>query len=117
MTPNWLISAPLRAASPPTDGESRMRHSFAQISDPHLTSLEQVPFRQLMGKRLLGYISWRRRRRAEHQMRVLQALQQDLDSIELIQLLITGDLTHIGLPQEFLQASAWLKRPSSPVVQ
>ncbi len=86
-----------------------MSQCFAQISDLHLTSLEQVSLRQLLNKRLLGYISWRRKRRAEHQRHVLQALQQDLQTIAVQQLLITGDLTHIGLPQEFDEAAQWLR--------
>ena len=91
-----------------------MQPRFAHISDPHLTSLNQVSPRQLLSKRLLGYISWRRKRRAEHQSRVLQALQRDLETDELVQLVITGDLTHIGLPQEFTQAAAWLQQLGSP---
>ena len=40
--------------------------TFAQLSDPHLSSLEDVHWRDLASKRLLGYLSWRKRRRAEH---------------------------------------------------
>jgi 3',5'-cyclic AMP phosphodiesterase CpdA len=87
---------------------------FAHISDPHLTSLDQASPRQLLNKRLLGYISWRRKRRAEHQTGVLQALQSDLETEELVQLVITGDLTHIGLPQEFTQAASWLQQLGNP---
>mgnify|MGYP000057752385 CR=1 FL=1 len=51
---------------------------FAQVSDPHLSSLEQVQWPDLVNKRVLGYLSWRRRRRNEHRSEVLDALQQDL---------------------------------------
>ena len=91
-----------------------MAQSFAQISDPHLTSLEHVAPSQLLNKRLLGYISWRRKRRAEHQVQVLQALQKDLENTDTQQLLITGDLTHIGLPQEFEEAGRWLRALGNP---
>ena len=91
-----------------------MPQRFAQISDPHLSSLEDVHAGDLLNKRALGYLSWRRKRRFEHRTEVLQALQQDLDLDELDQLLVTGDLTHIGLPSEFRQASQWLRGLGSP---
>jgi 3',5'-cyclic AMP phosphodiesterase CpdA len=87
-----------------------MTQRFAQISDPHLTTLEGVRRRDLISKRALGYLSWRRKRRHEHRREVLDALQDDLHCDQLDQLLITGDLTHIGLPTEFLQARDWLQQ-------
>ena len=91
-----------------------MSQSFAQISDPHLSSPEGVSPRELFNKRALGYLSWRRKRRFEHRREVLQALQQDLQHFNLDQLLVTGDFTHIGLPQEFEQARAWLQQLGEP---
>ena len=91
-----------------------MQQCFAQISDPHLSSLEQVNPWELFNKRALGYLSWRRKRRFEHRGEVLQALQRNLDLAQLDQLLVTGDLTHIGLPSEFQQASAWLQQLGEP---
>jgi 3',5'-cyclic AMP phosphodiesterase CpdA len=91
-----------------------MAQSFAQLSDPHLTTLSGARIVQLLNKRLLGYISWRRRRRFEHRREVLDRLQADLQGESVSQLLITGDLTHIGLPQEFEQARAWLEQLGPP---
>ncbi len=91
-----------------------MRQSFAQLSDPHLSSLAAVRPRDLLSKRALGYLSWRRKRRFEHRMEVLEALQRDLAGTILDQLLVTGDLTHIGLPAEFQQASEWLQALGDP---
>ncbi|RLA48937.1 MAG: metallophosphoesterase [Gammaproteobacteria bacterium] len=88
--------------------------TFAQISDPHLSSLEGVHARDLLNKRVFGYLSWRRKRRFEHRAEVLQALQRDLRHFSLDQLLVTGDLTHIGLPQEFEQGRAWLQQLGEP---
>ena len=87
---------------------------FAQISDPHLSTLEGVQWRQLLSKRALGYLSWSRRRRFEHRPEVLEALRQDLQQFDLDQLLVTGDLTHVGLPMEFRQALAWLRTLGAP---
>ena len=87
---------------------------FAQLSDPHLSTLEGVRWRDLTGKRLLGYLSWRRRRRAEHRREVLEAMQRDLGRSRPEHLVITGDLTHIGLPDEFRQARGWLESLGEP---
>lgn len=83
---------------------------FAHLSDPHLTSLHAVRWQELLNKRLFGYLSWRRRRRAEHRTEVLDALLADLRSMRPEHVVVTGDLTHIGLPDEFRQARAWLER-------
>lgn len=91
-----------------------MNQRFAQLSDPHLTTLEQVRSQDLWNKRALGYLSWKRKRRFEHRPEVLEALQHDLQQQDLMQLLVTGDLTHIGLPDEFTQSRAWLEGLGSP---
>jgi 3',5'-cyclic AMP phosphodiesterase CpdA len=91
-----------------------MPQCFAQLSDPHLSSLTTVHPRDLLSKRALGYLSWRHKRRFEHRREVLDALQRDLAGTELDQLLVTGDLTHIGLPDEFRQAAKWLQTLGDP---
>lgn len=91
-----------------------MPQCFAQLSDPHLSSLSDVRPQELLSKRALGYLSWRHKRRFEHRQHVLAALQRDLAHIELEQLLVTGDLTHIGLPREFVEARDWLRALGDP---
>jgi 3',5'-cyclic AMP phosphodiesterase CpdA len=87
---------------------------LAHVSDLHLSSLEGVSARSLLDKRILGYLSWRHRRRREHRTDVLDALLADLQSEHLDHIAVTGDLTHIGLPQEFRQAATWLRRLGPP---
>jgi len=87
---------------------------FAQISDPHLSDLSGVRWRQLASKRVLGYLSWRRRRRHEHRPEMLAALSADLHAIAPAHTVVTGDLTHIALPEEFREAHAWLRALGTP---
>lgn len=81
---------------------------FAHLSDPHLSSPAGVPIKRLANKRLLGYLSWRTGRRREHRREVVDELVGDLRSQHPDHVVITGDMTHLGLPCEFRQVAAWL---------
>jgi len=81
---------------------------FAHLSDAHLTDLSGAAALELRGKRLLGYLSWRRRRRREHRREVLDILVAHLQGDAPQQILVSGDLTHIGLQREFREAASWL---------
>jgi 3',5'-cyclic AMP phosphodiesterase CpdA len=83
--------------------------TFAHLSDPHLSSLENIKLYTLFNKRLFGYLSWRSHRRGEHRGSVLDALVRDLQQRQLEHLVITGDLTHLGLPSEFQETTQWLQ--------
>ena len=82
--------------------------TVAHITDPHLAPLPPAPLGALCSKRLLGYLSWTRRRRHIHQKDVLAALVRDLASLSVDQVTVTGDLTNISLPDEFSAAASWL---------
>ncbi len=82
--------------------------TFAHLSDPHLTSLTGVKAADLLNKRILGYLTWRFSRRYEHLPKVLDALVADLRHAHPDHIVVTGDLTHLGLPGEFRQAAQWL---------
>ena len=86
----------------------------AHLSDLHLTSLVDVKISDLLNKRALGYLSWQLRRRHEHAPEILAALLHDLSEQALDHIVITGDLTQIGLPGEFQQARQWLETLGSP---
>ncbi|MCH9698443.1 MAG: metallophosphoesterase [Gammaproteobacteria bacterium] len=81
---------------------------FTHLTDPHLTSLDNVRVAQILNKRLLGYLSWRRRRQHIHQLSVLNTLMNHMQTLKPDHVVISGDLTHIGLPQEFDQVADWL---------
>ncbi len=89
-------------------GREKDGYLFAHISDPHLSTLNGARRRDLLNKRLLGYLSWRSHRREEHRSEVLVALVRDLERSRPRHTVITGDLTHLGLPGEFLEVARWL---------
>jgi len=89
-------------------------YTLAHLSDPHLSSLNLVRLRDLLNKRLLGYLSWRKHRRHEHRSEVLEALLEDLRAQQPEQIAITGDMTHLGLPEEFREVRQWLQRLGDP---
>jgi len=88
--------------------------TLAHLSDPHLSSPNQAPLRELLNKRISGYLSWRFRRRDEHRAEVLEALLRDLASTNPDHTVITGDLTHLGLPSEFRMVERWLSSVGPP---
>jgi len=96
------------------DASSADDFVLAHVSDLHLTSLRGIRIGELLDKRLSGYLSWQLRRRHEHRSEVLDALRNDLQAGHSDHIAVTGDLTHLGLPQEFAEAAAWLDRLGTP---
>ena len=88
--------------------------ALAHLSDPHLTTLLGVRAAELANKRILGYLSWRRRRRRVHLRSVLDALVADVAAHAPDHVAITGDLTHVGLPSECAAAFDWLRGVGTP---
>jgi 3',5'-cyclic AMP phosphodiesterase CpdA len=84
------------------------------ITDPHLSSLEGQSFGRLRGKRRSGYLSWRKNRRQLHRIEVLNQLTAAVAGHAPDQILLTGDLVHIGLEQEVAEAADWLRRLGPP---
>jgi 3',5'-cyclic AMP phosphodiesterase CpdA len=82
--------------------------TLAHVSDWHATSLEGCRARDLANKRLLGWLSWKHRRQHRHRPEVLRALFKDLKQQAPDHVAVTGDLTNIALPDEFVAAAEWL---------
>jgi len=88
--------------------------TLAHLSDFHLSSLNKLKVRDLLNKRIFGYAKWRLRRRSEHSPVVLEALVRDLQITGPDHIVVTGDLTHLGLPVEFREARNILHSLGSP---
>lgn len=87
--------------------------TLAHVTDLHIAPLPPVTWRQLANKRALGYVSWHRKRKHEHRAEVLDALCRDIAAQRPDQICITGDVTNLGLPDEYAQAPAWFQRLGS----
>ena len=87
---------------------------LAHLSDPHLAPLPPPRLTDLVGKRALGYVNWRRKRHKIHRTEQLDALVRDLKAQAPDHVAVTGDLVNLALDAEFAQARAWLHRLGSP---
>ena len=85
---------------------------FAQLSDPHLSSPSKANPLQLCNKRILGYLSWLKKRRKTHQRWILDLATEKIHAMGLDHIVFTGDMTHIGLADEFTQVTDWLNSQS-----
>jgi 3',5'-cyclic AMP phosphodiesterase CpdA len=88
--------------------------TLAHLSDPHLADHHDVHLIDFFNKRLFGYLKWRLQRRSKHHEDVLTALIHDLGANQPDHIVVTGDLTHLGLPAEFLNAKELLKKLGRP---
>ena len=84
-----------------------MSFVLAHLSDAHIGPLPKPHARELLGKRLTGYINWNKRGRL-HDMAVLTKLVEDMKSQKPDHIAMTGDILNIGLTAEFPFAREWL---------
>lgn len=93
-----------------------MRVELAHITDVHLPTPFVHPH-ELLGKRVLGWLSWRLRRRRAHRPQALRELMADVERFReetRAPLLITGDLVNIATRGEFVAARCWLRKAGIP---
>lgn len=82
---------------------------LAHLTDLHF-SIESTPRAgELLSKRLLGYLSWRRSRRFWHAAEALEAIFKDCRAAGPDLTVITGDATNVALASEFETAERGLR--------
>ena len=84
------------------------------LTDPHLSTLDGLTFMGLRGKRRSGYLSWYKNRRHIHRREVLDQLTGEVRAHQPDLVLLSGDLVHIGLEREMIEAAQWLRRLGPP---
>ena len=88
--------------------------TLAHLSDLHVTPVSIRRPSALLNKRMLGALSWAFRRRRKYRADVLAALLDDLQTHAPDHVAITGDLTNLGLADEYADALTWLERLGGP---
>ncbi|MGD9078075.1 MAG: metallophosphoesterase [Desulfobacterales bacterium] len=91
--------------------------TLAHLSDPHLADPHGSRFSDFLNKRFFGYLKWRLKRKSEHHNDVLAGMIQDIRNAQPDHIVVTGDLTHLGLAAEYAKAKSLLESlgPASDV--
>jgi 3',5'-cyclic AMP phosphodiesterase CpdA len=88
--------------------------TLAHLSDPHLPPLPAPRWRELAGKRALGYLNWTRNRHKVYRRETLEAIVADVQAQRPDHIALTGDLVNIALEAEFAPARRWLEGVGPP---
>jgi 3',5'-cyclic AMP phosphodiesterase CpdA len=87
---------------------------LAHISDVHLGPLPHFRRRDLMTKRITGYINWRRNRAKSLGNAVLAAVIDNLHASAPNHIAMTGDLVNLSLDAELPAARLWMEALGEP---
>jgi 3',5'-cyclic AMP phosphodiesterase CpdA len=88
--------------------------TLAHLSDPHLAPLPTPHWKELIGKRVTGYLNWQKKRRFIHDVETLAAVVADIKAQTPDHIAVTGDIANIALAAEFRQGRDWLESVGSP---
>ncbi|MFM9975351.1 MAG: metallophosphoesterase family protein [Beijerinckiaceae bacterium] len=83
---------------------------LAHLSDPHVGPIHPPRLRELAGKRLTGYLNWKRGRGIIHNMDMLERITVDMLAQKPDHVALTGDLVNLGLESEFVTAQRYVSR-------
>ncbi len=90
-------------------------YTLAHLSDLHIFSSKDSRPIDFFNKRLFGFLKWRLQRHAEHRNDILQNLVDDLRHKQPDHTMVTGDLVHLGLPDEYLKADDIVRALGNPL--
>ncbi len=88
--------------------------TLAHISDIHLSPMPEISWRDLIGKRLTGYLNWKLKRHDELNSETLGALVAHLRAQNADFTAVTGDLVNLALRFEVERAGQWLEALGVP---
>jgi 3',5'-cyclic AMP phosphodiesterase CpdA len=87
---------------------------LAHLSDIHLGPLPDVAYRDLVSKRITGYVNWHRNRREFLHDSVIDAIVDDMKAASPAHIAVTGDLVNLALNIEIDMARQWLELLGDP---
>ncbi|MEO3385130.1 metallophosphoesterase [Mesorhizobium sp. CAU 1741] len=87
---------------------------LAHLSDIHLGPLPDLAYRDLVSKRITGYINWRRNRRSNLHEDVIDALVDHVQASAPDHIAVTGDLMNLALDGEVELSRLWLEMLGPP---
>ncbi len=87
---------------------------LAHISDIHLGPLPDVPIRDLLSKRITGYVNWHRNRRKHLFGNTLELLLEEMKTHAPDHVAVTGDLVNLATEVEIRNAALWLSGVGKP---
>lgn len=87
---------------------------LAHLTDAHLGPVNRPPLVELIGKRIVGYTNWRRKRGFIHLREIADRVVGDLGRQGVDHIAVTGDLVNIGASAEWPRSRDWLERLGSP---
>jgi len=91
-----------------------MQLTIAHFSDVHLAPIAGLGLGHVNLKRALGFANWTLKRRKVHLRSVVDALTGDLATQQVDHVIVSGDLTNLGLPGEHAAALDWLRTVGPP---
>jgi 3',5'-cyclic AMP phosphodiesterase CpdA len=87
---------------------------IAHLTDPHVGPLPRPRLRELLNKRITGFINYRRGRQKIHDMELLALLVADIRAQAPDHIACTGDLCNVGLPSEWKTSRVFLEGLGPP---
>jgi 3',5'-cyclic AMP phosphodiesterase CpdA len=87
---------------------------LAHLSDIHLGPLPDLAYRDLVSKRITGYINWRRNRRSNLHEDVIDSIVADMKAAEPDHIVVSGDLMNLALDGEVELSRLWLETLGNP---
>ena len=87
---------------------------LAHLSDIHLGPLPEIAYRDLVSKRITGYINWRRNRSGDLHEGVIDRIVADLKRHAPDHIAVTGDLMNLALTGEVELSRLWLEALGAP---
>jgi 3',5'-cyclic AMP phosphodiesterase CpdA len=87
---------------------------IAHLTDPHVGPLPRPRLRELLNKRITGFVNYRRGRQKIHDMDILALLVADMRAQAADHIACTGDLCNVGLPSEWKTSRVFLEGLGPP---